>query len=169
MKKIVLPLLLALVCFGGTTACKKPVQENRQDSRVLQINVDGQGFSYTEIEVDVEVHNGVLSLVWDREATVGTIVVSGASPGSYPWTATSTQFDFYDPPGFSPSVFFLNFCDDGLEVSEGSVTLSKIGAVGEGVEGSFILENAGRHLIRQNGQYTGFTRITGTFKLTRDE
>lgn len=100
----------------------------------------------------------------------GTIFFRGTLAGSRAWSQEN-QFS-WEAELTSPALLYLSFWDDGLKVSTGFVNVTRIGKVGEIVEGHFELSNAGEYkaaTATTDVEYLGVQTIRGSFRVIRQQ
>lgn len=115
-----------------------------------------------------------MGIEWERtvegETFHGNIMIRGTQVGDRPWSEHN-QFH-WEPEHTSPRLLYQSFWDDGLKVSAGFVNVTKIGKVGEMMEGHFELSNAGEYrsaTATTDIEYLGVKTVRGSFRLIRKD
>ena len=116
---------------------------------------------------------GDYGVVW-QSAEQGNVFHGGmgwtiAGTGTRNWS-DDTQF-LWEPEGTSPRLIYQSYWDDGLKVSSGNINITQFGKVGEIVEGTFSISNAGQYkaaTATTDVEYIGIKPITGRFRVIRE-
>ncbi|HYE53825.1 MAG TPA: hypothetical protein VD996_03245 [Chitinophagaceae bacterium] len=154
-------------CLLVLSSCKKS-NDDAPATDGINIEFDGRTHHFTDDEVIAEVHNGVIGLSWLKGNTSGSLIVETTATGTFQWNDNQNQFAFTEPEGYAEQ-HFSSYHDDGLSVSGGSITITKVENAGGVIEGSFVVEPAGKYRTSAGGEYLGTTRITGSFRVKHDQ
>ena len=95
-------------------------------------------------------------------------MVSGTLAGRRAWSER-VQFS-WGPENTSPPLLYTSYWDDVLKISAGKVTFTKVGRVGELMEGVFEISNAGEYYSATESddvKYTGVKSVRGYFTVMR--
>ena len=112
-----------------------------------------------------------IGIQWER--TIGSETFHGGISWKNPGTgirnwSDDTQF-LWEPEG-SPSLIYQSYWDDGLRVSTGTVDVNRYGKLGEIVDGTFTISNAGVYSPESGSgdlEYLGTKLLKGSFRVIR--
>jgi hypothetical protein len=171
--KHLLRVLAASFLFFAV-ACKKDApdeQGNPETGEGVFITLGAKTYTYTKAFASGNAFDFGIQFQKTVGANTyfGTIDWKCLGTGTRPWSESDTQFG-WEPEDFSPRSYLQSYYDDGMKVSTGNVNVTRLGAVGELVEGTFSVTQAGQTNIESgNGEYLGSHKVTGHFKVKRTE
>lgn len=141
-----------------------------EEYMILNINSVAYSYTYKDIAVHFDANTKHHGITWKNMLggdEVGYITWQGRSEGSHTWDETENQF-WFEPRDREEGAFFNSFVGDlNQRPSSGEVTITKFGAPGDFVTGSFILVDAGLRV--PDDIYKGPHKITGKFKIRRED
>lgn len=173
MKRFGFVMLMAALlagCSKSDNGGEELFEEPDEEYIILKIGNSTTGYTYTDVSVHYDANSQHHGITWKSGPggdEIGYITWQGQSTGTHEWDWAETQF-WWEPRDREEGAFFNSFVGDlNQRPSGGSITIHQFGAVGEFVTGTFVLADAGLRV--PDDQYLGASRITGEFKVRRNE